>query len=81
VPFASSGGAVAGSTLTRHEHKKQLRLDNAERAKELARMTGRGHAAVNAELNKMAGIRRITEATAVQLERRLRHADAWLRRL
>jgi superfamily II DNA or RNA helicase len=73
---------VAGaSAIVPPERKKQLRVDNAERAKELARLTGRGHAAVNAELNRMAGVRRITEATAVQLERRLRHADAWLRRL
>lgn len=76
VPF----GAVAGGVVA-PERKRELRADNAERARELARLTGRSHASVNAELNRMAGIRRITEATAVQLERRLRHADAWLRRL
>jgi len=38
-------------------------------------------AAVNAELNRQAGIRRITEATVPQLEARLRHAERWLARL
>ena len=35
----------------------------------------------NAELNRLAGVRRVTEATVEQLERRLRHAEAWYRRL
>ena len=39
------------------------------------------HAEVNAELNRHAGIRRVTEATTEQLERRLRAAEAWLRRI
>jgi hypothetical protein len=33
---------------------------------------------VNAELNRLSGINKVTEATADQLERRLRHAKKWL---
>jgi hypothetical protein len=36
------------------------------------------HAQVNAELNRMVGLRKITEATTEQLERRLRAAEKWL---
>jgi len=36
---------------------------------------------VNSELNRMAGVRRITEATLEQLHRRARCADGWLNRL
>lgn len=75
---AAPGAAVVP---TRQEHKERLRADNAERARDIARRAGLGHAAVNAELNRLAGVRRVTEATLEQLERRLRHADAWARRL
>ena len=40
--------------------------------------TGWTHAKVNAELNRLSGINKVTEATADQLERRLRHANKWL---
>ena len=50
-------------------------------AQELVHLTGWPHAKVNAELNRRAGIARVTQATAEQLERRLRHAESWLRRV
>lgn len=80
-----AGRAVAddrtGVVLTRREHKTRLRNANADIARALVHRTGWGHAQVNVELNRMAGVRRVTEATVEQLERRLRHAEAWLRRL
>jgi superfamily II DNA or RNA helicase len=66
---------------TRREIKEALRNDNANAARDIARRTGQSHAIVNAELNRMAGVRRITEATVAQLESRLRHAERWLARL
>ena len=45
------------------------------------RRSGLPHAQVNAELNRLAGLRRITEATAPQLAERLSHAERWLARL
>jgi superfamily II DNA or RNA helicase len=76
-PGADEGGAGGGPTLTRSERKERLRQANAELARALVRKTGRPHAQVNAELNRLAGVRRVTEATLQQLERRKRHAERW----
>jgi superfamily II DNA or RNA helicase len=79
---ASGDGVVAPGRPepTLRERKKALRDSNADRARQLARRTGLTHAQVNRELNRLAGIDRVTEATVDQLERRLRHAEAWLAR-
>ncbi len=85
LPGADSreDGSMAGPTtvLTRQERKAALRAGNADRAKTIARLTNRTHAQVNRELNRLAGIRSISEATIAQLEARLRHADTMLRKL
>jgi hypothetical protein len=47
---------------------------------ELVRSTGWTHPQVNAEHNRLAGIRRISEATLEKLERRSEHARRWLLR-
>jgi hypothetical protein len=78
-PVAASAGT--DSSLTRRQAKDQLRLANATAARDLARLTGQSHAFINAELNRLAGLRRITEATVAQLEARLQHAERWVRRL
>ncbi|HEX2849383.1 MAG TPA: DEAD/DEAH box helicase family protein [Acidimicrobiales bacterium] len=80
APFGlGSLAPVAGETLA--ERRRRLREANAGRVRDLVHRTGMSHAKVNAELNRMAGVARVTEATAEQLERRLRRADAWLLRL
>jgi superfamily II DNA or RNA helicase len=66
---------------TRRETKDALRQANAVAARDLARRTGLSHAHINAELNRLAGVRRITEATVGQLDTRLQHAERWLARL
>ncbi|HEV7666274.1 MAG TPA: hypothetical protein VGQ62_22260, partial [Chloroflexota bacterium] len=76
---ARSGGEPL--ELTRRDQKDALRLANANAARDLARRSGLSHAKVNAELNRLAGLRRITEATVAQLDARLKHADRWLSRL
>jgi superfamily II DNA or RNA helicase len=76
-----AGMAPSAAPGTRTEHRKRLREENAGTAKELARRTGMGHAMVNAELNRLAGVRKIAEATVDQLERRLRHAETWLQKV
>ena len=73
--------APDGTVLTRREHKRRLRDANAELARSLVHRTGWGHAKVNAELNRLAGISRITEATVEQLERRIRQGEHWYTRL
>ncbi len=59
--------------------KKQLRELNSAVVRALVRSKGRSHADVNAELNRRAGIRRVTEASQKELERRLEMGEAWLR--
>jgi hypothetical protein len=59
--------------------KKRVRELNSAIVRALVRTTGRGHSEVNAELNRRAGLRRVTEATLKQLERRLEVGEAWLR--
>lgn len=77
---ASSGPApIPGETVP--ERRRRLRDANAERVRDLVHRTGMSHAKVNAELNRMAGVERVTQATVEQLERRLRRADAWLLRV
>jgi superfamily II DNA or RNA helicase len=79
-PPLAGGGEEGGGTvvLTRREHKKQLRDANAGIARELVRRTALTHAQVNAELNRLSGVRRVSEATIEQLERRLAAGERWL---
>ncbi len=65
--------------LTLRQRKVALRDANADLARELVRHTGWSHPQVNAELNRLSGIRRISEATLEQLERRLVVGRKWLR--
>jgi len=82
-PGASAVGGPGGdgSGLTRAQLKRMLRDQNAEAVRELVRFTDWDHKRVNAELNRLSGVAKVTEATAVQLERRLKEANRWLRRL
>ena len=48
---------------------------------DLVHVTGKSHATLNAELNRRSGIRRISEATVRQLERRLELARRLLGRI
>ncbi|HET9061027.1 MAG TPA: DEAD/DEAH box helicase [Acidimicrobiales bacterium] len=83
APLLAPGAPVGsdGMALTRRELKNKLREENAFAASDLARATGWSHAQVNAELNRLTGIKRVTEATVAQLEARLKHAERWRRRL
>jgi hypothetical protein len=66
------------SGRTRAEIKEELRFRNAEAARELVRFTGRNHAQVNSELNRLGGVRSVDDATVEQLERRATQAEKWL---
>lgn len=61
--------------------KRKLRELNGMRVRSLVHKTRRGHAEINAELNRRVGIRRITEATVAELARRLELAERWLERI
>lgn len=79
-PPPLQGGAPETGTavLTRKEEKQELRDANATVARELARRTRLTHGQVNSELNRLSGVRKVSEATVVELERRLAAADKWL---
>ncbi len=81
-PTGAPSGPGADPTLgmTQRERKARLRDANADVAAELVRSTGWGYVQVQNELNRLTGIRKVSEATLEQLESRLEHARRWLRR-
>ena len=79
TPLAATPQQIEGG-LTPRQLRDHLREQNSARAGELARLTGLSHRQVNGELNRLAGIRRISEATSAQLTTRLERADRWMQR-
>jgi superfamily II DNA or RNA helicase len=77
VPMQADVDGGAGPSL--RQRKVALRDSNADLARELVRSTGWSHPQVNAELNRLSGISRISEATLDQLEQRLVAGRKWLR--
>jgi superfamily II DNA or RNA helicase len=81
LPPLPSGGrrlaTVVPEGRTLREHKQRLRDANSNRVRMIARATGMTHAAVNGELNRTTGLKRVSEATVEELERRLAKADQW----
>jgi superfamily II DNA or RNA helicase len=74
------GGSVVGTGMSRREERERLREANADLARALVDRTGWTHAKVNAEMNRLAGIEKISQATIEQLQRRVRYSESWLRR-
>jgi superfamily II DNA or RNA helicase len=77
-PLAGRADEGGTATLTRKEEKHELREANAKVARELVRRTRMTHGQVNAELNRLSRVRKVSEATIDELERRLAAADRWL---
>jgi superfamily II DNA or RNA helicase len=69
------------SQMSVAERREDLRTRNADLARRLVDLTGWNHARVNAEMNRLAGVTKVSTATADQLERRIRYSESWLRRL
>lgn len=63
----------------RAERERQRSI-NAQWARDLATLTGSGHANVNAELNRLSGVAKVSEATVDQLQRRAEAAAKWFDR-
>lgn len=78
LPLLASAAGHGGKSRT--EAKEELRLRNAEVVRALVHHTGLSHAQVNGELNRLAGLKRVTEATVEQLEKRLGHGERWFAR-
>jgi superfamily II DNA or RNA helicase len=79
VPTDAGYGRDTGRSVA--EVKDELRAENARVAQRLVDLTGLSHGKVNAEMNRRAGVTKVTMATVEQLERRLRYAESWLRRV
>jgi superfamily II DNA or RNA helicase len=76
----TDAGYIHAGRVSISERKEALREKNTAIAKALVDRTGWGHAKVQAELNRLAGVATVGGATNDQLERRLRRGDEWLRR-
>ncbi len=68
-----------GAPVGDRNERDRLRRINTDLTKELVELTGKGHKIVNGELNRRAGISKISEATIIELNRRSRAAEEWLR--
>jgi superfamily II DNA or RNA helicase len=84
-PLAGGGTAVGGEpgrtiTISRTQHKRELRQANTDRVRMLRHLTGLTPEVINARLNQEAGIRSISDATVRDLQARLRLADRWVDR-
>ena len=79
-PIVETAGTTLSSVADRRARKERLRSLNAARAADLVRHANLSYASVNAELNRLAGIDRVTQASEADLERRLIAAERWLRR-
>ena len=66
---------------SRTQIRNELRDANSTAVQELARYVKMSHQQINSELNRLAGIRRVTEATIGELEIRLEKANQWLRKI
>ncbi|MGF1595358.1 MAG: DEAD/DEAH box helicase [Acidimicrobiales bacterium] len=68
---------VGTADLNSREERERQRSINARWARDLATLTGMGHAKVNAELNRRSGVGKVSEATVRQLEKRASVAAEW----
>ena len=76
----TDAGFVREGSRSTAEIKDDLRTRNAQVAQRLVDLTGLSHGKVNAEMNRLAGVTKVSSATTEQLERRLRYSESWLRR-
>lgn len=83
LPEAGADPEAEPDTKKRSSRSRRLELRelNSARVRRLVHRTGKGHADINAELNRKVGIRRVTEATVAELEKRLDAADRWLEKI
>jgi superfamily II DNA or RNA helicase len=78
VPLPDPGAATLPAASSALARRRRLRELNSEVVRDLVHATGKTHAQVNAILNKKVGLKRVTEASVFQLERRLKAAKALL---
>jgi superfamily II DNA or RNA helicase len=78
-PIGSGGPRSRRGSGSREERERQRSINNGL-VRDLALLTGLGHAQINGELNRMSGVSKVAEATVAQLEKRANAANQWLER-
>jgi superfamily II DNA or RNA helicase len=78
APLPDPEAATVPAATSALARRRRLRELNSEVVRDLVHATGKTHAQVNAILNKKVGLKRVTEASVFQLERRLKAAKALL---
>jgi hypothetical protein len=79
APHLAAPGAPSGPVeVDARTRRRLLRDANASAVAEIVSLSGASYPEVNAELNRLVGIRRIGEATLDQLERRRVEANKWV---
>lgn len=79
LPARDAQPTPPAETMSPLARRRQLREQNSDAITDLAHMTGRTHAELNADLNRRLKIRRISEASVRQLQQRLELAKKMLR--
>jgi superfamily II DNA or RNA helicase len=74
----TDAGFVAHGSVPIARRRSELRSANAVLALRISDLTGLGHARVNAELNRRAGVASVNDAPVHLLERRKARAETWL---
>jgi superfamily II DNA or RNA helicase len=69
VPKPATPPAGDAAAIPLYARREALRKRRHELVSELRRMTGEGHAPINARLNRLTGVARVEEASVEQLER------------
>ena len=80
LPPPEAGASPGPGPTSALARRRSLREQNSAAVADLARLTGKSHADLNGDLNRRAGIRRISEASVKQLQQRLELARRMLRR-
>lgn len=80
TPAPEPGEGETATTSSR-SRRIELREENSARVRRLVHRTRMAHADINAELNRLVGIRRVTDATVAKLQERLEAADRWLEKV
>ncbi len=72
------GLAQAPTAIDGRSERQRLRSINQSLARDIATITGQPHSAINRQLNKAAGVTKISEASVIQLNKRAREAEKLL---
>ncbi|MEM9133518.1 MAG: DEAD/DEAH box helicase [Actinomycetota bacterium] len=73
-PVATAAGVRVSGGRAERERQRSI---NTRWVRDIASLTGQSHAQINAELNRLSGVAKVSQATVQQLERRAEAAAQW----